>query len=147
VAPDVLGEFVLYALSATNLTMLLALLFVLARNIIKLVGRAAAGDPVRAGSGTRLVTALLGMTLIPAVLVLIVGSELIREQHRSVLQRADGQHPVVGARHRQRLLPRASADGLIGGAAPGRRLVSSSSGGCSAARRSSRPRWRRSGSI
>ena len=36
-APDVLAEAVLYALSATNLTILLALLFVLARNIIKLV--------------------------------------------------------------------------------------------------------------
>ena len=36
-APDFLAEFVLYALSATNLTMLVALVFVLARNIIKLV--------------------------------------------------------------------------------------------------------------
>jgi hypothetical protein len=33
---------VLYALSATNLTMLLALVFVLARNIIKLARRAPA---------------------------------------------------------------------------------------------------------
>src|SRR5215218_10927616 len=36
-APDFLTEFVLYALSATNLMMLVALVFVLARNIIKLV--------------------------------------------------------------------------------------------------------------
>ena len=36
-SPDFLSEFVLYALSAADLTMLLALLFVLARNIVKLV--------------------------------------------------------------------------------------------------------------
>ena len=77
VAPDVLSEFVLYALSATNLTILLALLFVLARNIIKLVVEQRRAIPF-ARFRTRLVIALLGMTLIPAVLVLIVGSELIR---------------------------------------------------------------------
>ena len=76
-APDFLSEFVLYALSATNLTMLLALLFVLARNIIKLVVEQRRAMPF-ARFRTRLVTALLGMTLIPALLVLIVGSELIR---------------------------------------------------------------------
>jgi two-component system nitrogen regulation sensor histidine kinase NtrY len=75
--PDVLAEFVLYALFATNLTMLLALLFVLARNVIKLVVEQRKAVPF-ARFRTRLVTALLGMTLIPAVLVLIVGSELIR---------------------------------------------------------------------
>src|SRR5688500_14533832 len=36
-APDFLTEIVLYALSATNLTILVALGFVLARNIIKLL--------------------------------------------------------------------------------------------------------------
>src|SRR3954464_9131130 len=36
-SPDVLSEFVLYALSAADLTMLAALVFVLARNIVKLV--------------------------------------------------------------------------------------------------------------
>jgi two-component system, NtrC family, nitrogen regulation sensor histidine kinase NtrY len=77
VAPDVLSEFVLYALSATNLTILLALLFVLARNIIKLVVEQRRAIPF-ARFRTRLVIALLGLTLIPAVLVLIVGSELIR---------------------------------------------------------------------
>ena len=77
VTPDVLSEFVLYALSATNLTILLALLFVLARNIIKLVVEQRRAIPF-ARFRTRLVIALLGMTLIPALLVLIVGSELIR---------------------------------------------------------------------
>ena len=36
-SPDFLSEFVLYGLSAADLTMLAALLFVLARNIVKLV--------------------------------------------------------------------------------------------------------------
>jgi hypothetical protein len=37
-APDFVADVVLYALSATNLTILVALTFVLARNIVKLVG-------------------------------------------------------------------------------------------------------------
>src|SRR5580765_2756845 len=36
-SPDFLTEFVLYALSAADLTMLVALVFVLARNIVKLI--------------------------------------------------------------------------------------------------------------
>src|SRR5687767_5445075 len=36
-SPDFLAEFVLYALTAADLTMLAALMFVLARNIIKLI--------------------------------------------------------------------------------------------------------------
>src|SRR5687768_18463048 len=57
--------------------MLLALLFVLARNVIKLLVEQRRAMPF-ARFRTKLVMALLGMTLIPAVLVLIVGSELIR---------------------------------------------------------------------
>ena len=76
-APDFLTEFVLYALSATNLTMLVALVFVLARNIIKLLVERRRALPF-ARFRAKLVAVLLGMTLIPAVLVLIVGSELIR---------------------------------------------------------------------
>jgi len=76
-APDFLTEFVLYALSATNLTMLVALVFVLARNIIKLVVERRRALPF-ARFRAKLVAALLGMTIIPAVLVLLVGSELIR---------------------------------------------------------------------
>src|SRR5262245_52418004 len=76
-SPDFLSEFVLYALLAADLTMLTALVFVLARNIIKLIveqRRALAFARFRA----KLVGLLLGLTLIPASLVLIVGSELIR---------------------------------------------------------------------
>jgi two-component system, NtrC family, nitrogen regulation sensor histidine kinase NtrY len=76
-APDFLTEFVLYALSATNLTMLVALVFVLARNIVKLVVERRRALPF-ARFRAKLVSVLLGMTLIPAVLVLLVGSELIR---------------------------------------------------------------------
>jgi two-component system nitrogen regulation sensor histidine kinase NtrY len=76
-APDFLTEFVLYALSATNLMMLVALVFVLARNIVKLVVERRRALPFARFRG-KLVAVLLGMTLIPALLVLIVGSELIR---------------------------------------------------------------------
>ncbi len=75
-SPDFLTEVVLYALSATNLMMLLGLVFVLARNIIKLlVERRRAVPFVRFRA--KLVFILLGMTLIPAVLVLIVGSNVV----------------------------------------------------------------------
>jgi two-component system nitrogen regulation sensor histidine kinase NtrY len=75
--PDFLTEFVLYALSATNLTMIVVLVFVLARNIVKLLVERRRALPF-ARFRAKLVAVLLGMTLIPALLVLIVGSELIR---------------------------------------------------------------------
>jgi len=76
-SPDFLSEFVLYGLSAADLTMLTALLFVLARNIVKLIVERRKALPF-ARFRSNLVALLLGMTLVPAVLVLIVGSELIR---------------------------------------------------------------------
>ena len=76
-SPDFVAEFVLYALSATNLTMLVALVFVLARNIIKLIVERRRALPF-ARFRAKLVTVLLAMTLVPALLVLAVGSELIR---------------------------------------------------------------------
>ena len=75
-SPDFQTEVVLYALSATNVMMLLALVVVLARNIVKLlVERRRAMPFVRFRA--KLVLVLLGMTLIPAVLVLIVGSNVV----------------------------------------------------------------------
>jgi hypothetical protein len=56
--------------------------FVLARNIVKLIVERRGGLPF-ARFRAKLVTLLLGMTLVPAVLVLAVGSELI---NRSVEQ-------------------------------------------------------------
>jgi two-component system nitrogen regulation sensor histidine kinase NtrY len=76
-SPDFLSEFVLYALTAGDLTMLAALVFVLARNIIKLIVERRQARPF-ARFRAKLVAAMLGMTLVPALLVLIVGSELIR---------------------------------------------------------------------
>jgi two-component system, NtrC family, nitrogen regulation sensor histidine kinase NtrY len=75
--PDFLADVVLYALSATNLTILVALAFVLARNVIKLIVERRRALPF-ARFRSKLVTVLLGMTLIPTVLVLLIGSELIR---------------------------------------------------------------------
>src|SRR5215510_791258 len=76
-APDFLSEVVLYALSVADLTMLAALVFVLARNIIKLIVERRRALPF-ARFRSKLVAVLMGMTIVPAVLVLIVGSELIR---------------------------------------------------------------------
>jgi two-component system nitrogen regulation sensor histidine kinase NtrY len=75
--PNFLTEVVLYALSAADLTMLVALGFVLARNIIKLAVERRRGLPF-SRFRAKLVGALLGLTIIPAMLVLLVGSELIR---------------------------------------------------------------------
>jgi two-component system nitrogen regulation sensor histidine kinase NtrY len=76
-APDFLTEFVLYALSATNLTFLVALVFVLVRNIVKVMVERRRGLPF-SRFRAKLVGLLIGMTVIPALLVLIVGGELIR---------------------------------------------------------------------
>src|SRR5690348_11697525 len=57
--------------------MLVALVFVLARNIVKLVVERRRALPF-ARFRAKLVAALLAMTIIPAVLVLLVGGELIR---------------------------------------------------------------------
>jgi two-component system nitrogen regulation sensor histidine kinase NtrY len=68
---------ILYVLWAADLTILLGLTFVLARNVIKLIIERRRALPFARFRG-KLVAVLLGMTLIPAVLVLLVGSELIR---------------------------------------------------------------------
>lgn len=75
-SPDFLTEVVLFALSATNVTMLVALLFVLARNVIKSMMESRRGVPF-GRFRAKLVLAMLGMTVIPAVLVLIVGSRVV----------------------------------------------------------------------
>src|SRR5262249_15532702 len=74
---DFLSEFVLYALLAADLTVIAGLVMVLARNFIKLFVERRRALPF-ARFRAKLVLLLLGMTLVPAVLVLIVGSELIR---------------------------------------------------------------------
>ena len=74
---DFLSSVVLYAVSVADLTLMLALVFVRARNILKLVVERRRALPF-ARFRAKLVAALLGLTLIPAVLVLLVGSEIIR---------------------------------------------------------------------
>ncbi len=75
--PDFLSEVVLYALSAADLTMVIALVFVLARNIVKLLVERRRGLPF-SRFRAKLVLALLGLTIVPSLLVLAVGGELIR---------------------------------------------------------------------
>ncbi len=75
-SPDFLTEVVLIALSATNVTMLVALAFVLARNVIKSMMESRRGLPF-GRFRAKLVLALLSMTVIPAVLVMIVGSRVV----------------------------------------------------------------------
>ncbi len=75
--PDFLSEVVLYALSAADLTILIVLVFVLARNIVKLIVERRRGLPF-SRFRAKLVLAFLGLTIVPSVLVLIVGGELIR---------------------------------------------------------------------
>jgi two-component system nitrogen regulation sensor histidine kinase NtrY len=75
-SPDFLTEVVLIALSVTNITMLLALVFVLARNVIKSLIEGRRGLPF-GRFRAKLVLAMLGMTVIPSVLVMIVGSRVV----------------------------------------------------------------------
>jgi two-component system nitrogen regulation sensor histidine kinase NtrY len=77
-APELFTEFVLYALIAVDVTMLGALAFVLARNLVKLVVERRRALPF-ARFRSKLVAVLMAMTVVPAVLVLIVGSELISQ--------------------------------------------------------------------
>lgn len=75
-SPDFLTENILYALVATDVMIVLALVFMLARNVIKLlVERRRAIPFVRFRA--KLVFVLLGMTLIPAGLVFILGSNVV----------------------------------------------------------------------
>lgn len=75
-SPDFLTEVVLIALTVTNVTMLVALAFVLARNVIKSLMESRRGVPF-GQFRAKLVLAMMGMTVIPAVLVLIVGSRVV----------------------------------------------------------------------
>lgn len=74
--PDFLSEVVLSALLFVDLTLVVVLLYLLARYIVKLVVERRRALPF-AHFRSKLVAALLAMTIVPAVLVLIIGSELI----------------------------------------------------------------------
>ncbi len=78
IAPTLLSDVLLYALLAVDLVLLVALFFVLARNLLKLWVEQRRAVPF-ARFRAKLVAALLAMTIVPAVLVLISGSQIIRD--------------------------------------------------------------------
>ena len=123
-SPDFLTEVVLYALSVADLTMLVALVFVLARNVIKLIVERRRAMPF-ARFRAKLVAMLLGMTLIPSMLVLHRRQRADSQQHRPVVQRADGRSAVVGNRIAGDYYARASAAGLRAGRSHRRRQLGS----------------------
>jgi two-component system nitrogen regulation sensor histidine kinase NtrY len=77
IALPLLTDVILYALLAVDVALLVALFFVLARNLLKLWVEQRRAAPF-ARFRAKLVAALLAMTIIPAVLVLISGSGVIR---------------------------------------------------------------------
>jgi two-component system nitrogen regulation sensor histidine kinase NtrY len=76
IALPVLAEGLLYALIGVDLALVLTLLFVLARNLLKLWVEQRQAAPF-ARFRAKLVAAMLAMSIIPAVLVLLSGSEII----------------------------------------------------------------------
>ncbi len=77
IALPLLADVLLYPLLAVDLALLAALVFVLARNLFKIWVEQRRAVPFAKFRG-KLVAALLAMTIIPSVLVLISGSEIIR---------------------------------------------------------------------
>lgn len=77
-APQFLTDVLLYGLLAVDLLLLAALFFVLVRNLLKLWVEQRRAAPF-ARFRAKLVAALLAMTILPAVLVLISGSQIIRD--------------------------------------------------------------------
>ena len=84
----------LYALLAVDLRCWSTLVFVLARNLVKLWVEQRQAAPF-ARFRAKLVGALLAMTIVPAVLVLLSGSEIIRSIGGALVQRAG--RPAAGA--------------------------------------------------
>jgi two-component system nitrogen regulation sensor histidine kinase NtrY len=78
IAPQLLTDVLLYALLAVDLVLLLALAFVLARSLLKLWVEQRRAAPF-ARFRAKLVAALLAMSIVPALLVLLSGSQIIRD--------------------------------------------------------------------
>jgi len=77
-SPDFLASVLLYALTVLNLTLILVLLFVLVRNLVRVVmerRRGALGARFR----LRLVVVFLLMAVVPSLLLIAVGSDLIQQ--------------------------------------------------------------------
>jgi two-component system nitrogen regulation sensor histidine kinase NtrY len=95
IEPQLIDGVMLTALLSVNVALLVALLFVLARNLVKLWVEQRRAAPF-ARFRSKLVGALLAMSIVPAVLVLISGSEIMRT---SVAQwfTGPGDQVVTGA--------------------------------------------------
>jgi len=120
--PDFLSEVVLYALTLADATMLLVLAFVLARNVIKLVVERRRGLPF-SRFRLKLVAAFLGLTILPSVLVLLVGGELIRKTtdrwfSQPVSDVLTSANEIAGAFYRERETDVASQAARIASALP-----------------------------
>jgi two-component system, NtrC family, nitrogen regulation sensor histidine kinase NtrY len=77
-SPDFLASVLLYGLTVLNLTLLLVLVFVLGRNLVRVVLERRRGV-LGARFRLRLVLVFLLMALAPALLLLVVGSDLIQQ--------------------------------------------------------------------
>jgi len=76
--PDFLASALLYALTVLNLSLLLVLLFVLGRNLVRMLmewRRGVFGARLR----MQLLLVFLAMAIAPSMLILLVGSDLIRQ--------------------------------------------------------------------
>ena len=127
IAPQLLTDVLLYPLLAVDLALLAALGLVLARNLLKLWVEQRQAAPF-ARFRAKLVAALLAMTIVPAVLVLISGSQIISDSAArwfsepvdEVLERrADDREPVLPGAAGERDAARAASGASI--AAAGRR--------------------------
>ncbi len=77
-APDFLASVLLYGLTVLNVTLLLVLLFVLGRNLVKVVMEQRRGV-LGARFRMRLLSVFLLMAVAPSVLLVLVGSDLIQQ--------------------------------------------------------------------
>ena len=76
--PDFLASALLYALTVLNISLLLVLLFVLGRNLVRMLmewRRGVFGARLR----VQLLLVFLTMAIAPSLLILLVGSDLIRQ--------------------------------------------------------------------
>ena len=76
IAAPLVSDVLLYALVGVNLALLATLVFVLARSLLKLWVEQRRAAPF-ARFRAKLVTAMLALTIVPALLVLLSGSEII----------------------------------------------------------------------
>jgi len=97
IAIPVVTDVLLYPLVAVDLALLAALCFVLARNLLKLWVEQRRAAPF-ARFRAKLVAALLALTIVPAVLVLISGSEILRNSAARWFSAPVGE--VLGASQR-----------------------------------------------